>query len=135
MLKDVTRLDYVLISHFLLNLQHIATDGTRDTGISGPTTARSVDGQVSSVRFADRVIGNLGGSIRDWSTADAEIDVDEGEDEVSTSSALSDVEAGGQPSIVEECILRPTLTPPPIPNSTQLLNEDIAGPSRLTFNV
>lgn len=54
-----------MISHFILNLQDISTTTANGSG-SLPTT------QLSSVRFVDSVIGNLGASLRDVSQEDNE---------------------------------------------------------------
>ena len=52
----VYRFDYLLISHFLLNLQDLSTVTTNDSDRSRPSFVRS---NLSSIRF-NRVLGNIG---------------------------------------------------------------------------
>lgn len=60
------RIDYLLISHFLLNLQSISA-GTSDSleYSSESSFVRSTQGQVSTIHFVNSIIGNLGAPLRD----------------------------------------------------------------------
>lgn len=60
------RFDYLLISHFLLNLQDFTTvlSNAADSDLSRASFDYSSQGRFSSVRFANNVIGNLGASLR-----------------------------------------------------------------------
>lgn len=57
------RFDYLLISHFLLNLQNLSNVTTNHSDSSRPSFVRS---NPSSIRF-DRVLGNIGAPLRDGS--------------------------------------------------------------------
>ena len=52
---------------------------------SNPSLTRSTHGQITSIRFADGVIGNLGEPLQHWSTEENE-DTDEDENSVYTPS-------------------------------------------------
>lgn len=67
------RFDYLLISHFLLNLQDLAIVTTNDSDPSRPSFVRS---DPPSIRF-NNVLGNIGAPLRDGSLGFAE---DEDED-------------------------------------------------------
>ena len=62
------RFDYLLISHFLLNLQDLSNVTTNDPESSRPSFVRS---NPSSIRFSN-VLGNIGASLRDGSLEDEE---------------------------------------------------------------
>lgn len=63
MLILILRFDYLLISHFLLNLQDISNVTTDDPDVSRASFSRS---NLSSIRF-NRVLGNIGAELRDGS--------------------------------------------------------------------
>ena len=63
------RFQYLLTSHFLLNLQDVVTVTVDD---SQSSFICSDQGQVSSIRFVDSIIGNLGESLHDGSHEDDE---------------------------------------------------------------
>ena len=75
MLILAIRCDYLLISHFLLNLQELSTFAA-EPDIARPSFVRSEVGQLTSVRFADMVVGNLGESLGGWSTENGDDDGD-----------------------------------------------------------
>lgn len=70
------RFDYLLISHFLLNLQDISTITFNGSDPSNRTFGRTGQYQVSSIRFAHTIIGNLGASLRDEALEDNDDDND-----------------------------------------------------------
>lgn len=72
MLTTSSRFDYLLISHFLLNLQDLSNVSTNDSDPSRPSFVRS---DPSSIRF-NNVLGNIGAPLRDGS-----LGFEDGEDE------------------------------------------------------
>lgn len=60
------RFDYLLISHFLLNLQDVSTVPSGSPCITEPDLSFVLPSQdtARSSRFADAIIGNLGESLR-----------------------------------------------------------------------
>lgn len=74
------RVDYLLISHFLLNLQDIST--VTSNGI-GPSQSLGSDQEpISSIQFVNTIIGNLGQPLRDGLTGDEDEDEGEGEEDI-----------------------------------------------------
>ena len=71
------RIDYLLISHFLLNLQDISIVTSNGADPSRLSFVRSDQGHVSSIRFANSIIGNLGAPLRDESLGDDDEDGDD----------------------------------------------------------
>lgn len=69
------RFGYLLDSHFILNLQDNLTTASNGSDSSQKSFHRSNEGQVSSIRFADSIIGNLGAQLRDGSHED---DIEDG---------------------------------------------------------
>lgn len=72
---DLCRLDYLLISHFLLNLQDISAVTTDDPQRSS-SLVHSTGSQISSIRFTRTIIGSLGASLRDGSLDEDSTDVE-----------------------------------------------------------
>lgn len=114
---DLCRLDYLLISHFLLNLQDISTVTSNGSDPSDPSLGRSDQGQVSSIRFASSIIGNLGAPLRDGPLEDDE-EIDNIDAEGVETSCLSrnneELYVGSSlqaVSIVEENVAGPSRTP------------------------
>lgn len=118
------RFDYLLISHFLLNLQDISPGSSREAGPSR-SLVESDQRQLSSIRFArfiDSVLGNIGEPLRNGSLGD----YDETEDEL---DITDDAAANGVSHDKEET---------PVNSGSVVLHVDqvnVAGPSRyLEFN-
>lgn len=63
-------IDYLLISHFILNLQELVIRPTDDANNSRSPLTESTQSQMSSIRFD--VVGNFGESLRDGSREDNE---------------------------------------------------------------
>lgn len=78
MLSFHCRTDYLLISHFLLNLQEISTVESDRSDAFRSSSVRTSQAQVSSVRFAENVIGNLGEPLRDGWHEDEDEHYDDG---------------------------------------------------------
>lgn len=64
------RFDYLLVSHFLLNLEDISATTSEVSDPSQPSSFHASQGQNSSIRFSDSIIGNLGAPLRDGSSGD-----------------------------------------------------------------
>lgn len=96
------RFDYLLISHFLLNLQTISSVTLHGSDLSQRTLGGSDQGKISSIRFADSIIGNLGAPLRDGSFEDDDDDSDDIdiEEPVPSDSSRIDEQHAGVSSLV-----------------------------------
>lgn len=93
------RFDYLLISHFLLNLQVISTVTSNSSNPSRLSFIRSDQTQVSSIRFANSIIGNLGAPLRDGPLEDDDSDRDNIDTE---GTELSDLSKNNDEELVEQ---------------------------------
>lgn len=117
-LTSYPRVDYLLISHFLLNLQDLATVTTNDLDPSRPSFVRS---NPSSIRF-NSILGNIGAPLRDdclgfEGDEDEDVILDEAEAE-KQEVRRSDEEKCARASfpealhgIEEECVAGPSCLP------------------------
>lgn len=64
-LQSFFRLNYLLVSHFLLNLQDISTGTLNGSTPSRPSFVRSDLRQVSSIRFINSIVESFGSPLRD----------------------------------------------------------------------
>ena len=89
--RCLCRLNYVLITHFLLNLQDVSTviDDEHDTDPSQLSSVRWGGGQLSTIQFqANTILGNIGAPLRD----DGDKDEDKNEDGGETDTGAMDSE-------------------------------------------
>ena len=67
-----------MISHFLLNLRDMPSVTTNRSDTSQSAVPRTSRGEVSSIRFADIIIGNLGESLRDSGFQEGDVNTSAG---------------------------------------------------------
>lgn len=99
---------------------------TNDTSLSHPSFVRSTEGQLSSIRFVDTVIGNLGENLRDGSwSGDEDTDMDEDDMALPCDSGpvfLPQMNEAEPAHIA-------------VPNSDSISRENAAGSSSLPFMI
>lgn len=117
-LTNPRRIDYLLISHFIMNLQDIATTSSRDADSSRPSFVRSEQSQVSSIQF-DRVVGNLGEFLRDDSRGGEEDE--ENEEQIDENVAVMNSSQKDGEMQVESAVFS---------SGENVCQENVAGPSR-----
>lgn len=71
------RFDYILISHFILNLQAMSSALSHGVHLSQLSSLRPEPGQISSIRFATDIISGLGGLLPDGSHDSEEYEDDD----------------------------------------------------------
>lgn len=117
-LTSFRRFDYLLISHFLLNLQDLPTVTTNGSASSRPSFVQS---NPSTIRF-NRVLGNIGAPLHDG------LDEFEEDEDVHVMIGRRDAEIlEGRRSDAEEYMWSPS-----IKDIHGIVEECVAGPSRLS---
>lgn len=111
------RFDYLLISHFLLNLQDISIMTSDGSDPSRPSFICSNPRQLSSICFADSIVPSMGAPLRDRSHEDEDND-----DIAADDGAILEVVRNDEEIHVDELS-------PGIAMDTK--EENIAGPSRI----
>lgn len=111
------RFNYLLISHFLLNLQGIYTVTSQGSDPSRPSFIRSDPHQVSSIRFADSIVSSMGAPLRDGSHEDEDND-----DMAADGGAILEVVRNDEETHVDESSPGTAM---------DIKEENTAGPSRI----